>query len=203
MAHWRNSNFQIKHFIAGKCHTPDEAYRQLYELWEDRDIAVRNAEASALRAKAKLLAAKRVMDTPNADEVAKLEAEADVVEFKAFKDQSDAVLEQAVRERDYIKGLMGEVKPFCKYKDLPHHEAFQLAQEEEWLEELKWRAENFIASQGTIPHDHLATMRLHPAWEDKLLPYVNTVVTNMQQGKLTAPAHSSPLPVLENKNNLT
>lgn len=38
--HWRNSNFQITYFIAGACHTPDEAYRKLRLLQEERKLAL-------------------------------------------------------------------------------------------------------------------------------------------------------------------
>lgn len=202
MAYWKNSNFQIKHFIVGTCHTVDEAYRQLYQLWEDRDVAIRNAESSALRAKAKLLKAQQVLDSSTTDEIAKLEAEADIVEFNAFKDQSVSVLKQAIAERDYIKSLMDEVEPHRKYSHLSLEEAFQATQEEEWFEELKWRAENFLASQGNIPHDHLATMRLHPAWETQLLPYVAFLIEEHKQGRVLIPAHKTPIPALENKSNV-
>lgn len=60
--HWRNSNFQIMAFIVSKCHTPDEAYRQLQQLREDRDVAIRNATASEKRAEAKTLRARYVIE---------------------------------------------------------------------------------------------------------------------------------------------
>lgn len=202
MAHWKNSNFQIKYFIAGNCHTADEAYRQLFQLWEDRDVAIRSAEASAMRAKAKLIRAQRVLSNQQCDEATKLEAEADIAEFNAFKDQSVSVLKQAMAERDYIKSLMDELEPHRKYKHLSLEEAFQATQEEEWFEELKWRAENFLATQGHIPHDHLATMRLHPAWEQQLLPYVNLIIEEQKQGRVSIPAHKTPIPALENKSNV-
>ena len=60
--HWRNSNFQIKHFIAGKCHTPDEAYRMLLQQWEDRELAIRTANVSSLRAEATVAKARATLD---------------------------------------------------------------------------------------------------------------------------------------------
>ena len=196
--YWRNSNFQLRNFIAGKCHTADEAYRELKQQFEDRDLAVRNAEASQLRAEAKIMRANEIIESETTSDADKLEAEADLVEFRVFEEQGKNVLEAAVRERDFIQSLIDEVQPHRKYAHLPDHEAFQLAQEEEWAEELKWRAENFLGSQGFIPHDHLAAMRLHPAWETKLLPYVEGLIESNKHGH-TFLTHHAP-PMLEHKD---
>ncbi|MGF3990643.1 hypothetical protein ACQX7T_15570, partial [Staphylococcus aureus] len=37
------------------------------------------------------------------------------------------------------------------------------------------RAENYLLSQGSIPHDHFETMRLHPEFSTVILPHVNRV----------------------------
>lgn len=197
--YWQNSNFQIKHFIVGSCHTADEAYRKLKQQWEDRDLAVRNVEASQLRQQAKMARCQDVFDNPDSSEADILEAQADLAEMKVFEDQGRGVLEAAIRERDYIASLMEELQPYRKYAHLPDHEAFQLSQEEEWKEELKWRAENFLGSQGFIPHDHLATMRMHPAWDRELLPHVEGLIEANRHGHAFLTHHAPPL--LENKED--
>lgn len=179
--HWQNSNFQIKYFIAGKCHTPDEAYRQLDQLRENRHVAVENARAADLRARAKVAKAKHTMADDDAPEWEKLESEADIAELESFAEQSDAALAQARRELAYIEGLMEEILPECRYVGhMDKHEAYQLAQETEWALELMWRAENFLASNGFIPHDHMATMRMHPEWEQTIHPYVKGLLTTLR-----------------------
>lgn len=51
---WKNSNFQIQHFIVGKCFTPDEAYRVLQELKLDRELAIEEFKAYDLETTEKL-----------------------------------------------------------------------------------------------------------------------------------------------------
>lgn len=174
--HYRNSQFQVKYFIVGACHTADEMYRKLQELREERDVALKNVEASVLREKAKILRAETVINDLSKTEADKLEAQADILELKAFKDQSQACLEEAIRERDYIDTLIAQVQPFRKYAHLPDHESHQLAQQEDWKLELAFRAENCIASIGYIPTDQLATMRQHPEWSTFLLPKIQGLI---------------------------
>ena len=200
--HWKNSNFQIKHFIAGKCHTPDEAYRMLLQQHEDRDIAIRNNRAAVLRSEAKMAKARHVLQDEAAEEWERKEAEADIAEIEANLPQGEAVLDQAMKERDYIKSLMDEILPQCVYfGHLEDHEAAQACQQEEWKLELMWRAENFLGSQGMIPHDHLATMRMHPEWA-ALSGHVQHLLELHQNGKPfdALPDHSSPVAALEDKS---
>ena len=194
--HWRNSNFQIKNFIAGSCHTPDEAYRKLKELKEERDVAISNANASLVRNKIKRLKAEKQL--VSSDELEQLEGKATLMEMDAFEQQAKDVYEQAVRESQYIQTLLNEVEPYRKYKDLPDYEANQLAQEEEWLLELKYRAENFLLSLGTIPADQLSTMRMHPQWKLVIEPYI-TQLSNMIRSNIPMVVESKPKFLLENK----
>ncbi|MCK5307110.1 MAG: hypothetical protein KAJ73_00730 [Zetaproteobacteria bacterium] len=168
--HWKNSNFGIRNFIANGCHTPDEAYRMLKQLYEERDLAVRNVKAEQLRTEAKAQRARMVLNNADADRPTLLEAEADLVEIEAFKEHGEMLLADAKRERAYIQSLIDQVQPLRKFAHLPDPEAFQECQEEHWKLELLWRAENFMATQGFIPHDHMATMRLHPAWKAEIHP---------------------------------
>lgn len=170
--HWRNSNFQIAYFIAGKCHSADEAYRQLMQLREERDVAIKTANAGIKRAQARLLRAQAVLDDAQADAAARLDAEADVDDIEATREQAQDCYDQAIRERDFIDTLLERVKPRRQYAHLPDHEAHQAAQMDEWHAELLFRAQNYIATQGAIPPEQLATMRLHPAFEASILPAI-------------------------------
>ena len=153
-----------------------------------------------MRSKAKRKRAQAVLDDKNASEIDKLEAEADIVEMDAFKEQGDACYDQAVRERAFIDGLIEQVKPYRKFADLPEAEAHQLAQQEEWKHELIFRAQNFLGSQGFIPHDHLATMRMHPAWESELFPKIQKISKQILEQKTEAlPNKSLPTPLLDTK----
>ena len=196
--YWKNSNFQIKYFIAGKCHTADEAYRQLKQLLEDRDLVVKNSEAAQLRAQAKKARCNETINMEKSTEADILEAKADLAEMEVFAEQGKEALEQAKRECEYIRSLIDELQSYRKYAHLPDHEAFQLAQEEEWLEELKWRAENFLGSQGFIPHDHIAAMRMHPEWDKQIRPYVQHLIEASRRNEDILPYH--PPPMLEKQD---
>jgi hypothetical protein len=67
---------------------------------------------------------------------------------------------------------MKELEPQRKYKHLTDQEAHEAMQREEWCHELMNRAENFLVSQGTIPHDHLEAMRNHPDFSTQILPHI-------------------------------
>jgi hypothetical protein len=181
-SHWRNSVFQIVHFLAGKCHTPDEAYRVLCQLHEERDISLKNAEATVLRQKAKRIRAERELESE--DEVIRLEAQATIKEMEAFEDQSEACVMEAAYERDFIEKLIAKIEPHRVFAHLPTHEAHQAAQYEEWKLELIWRAENYLLTSGMIPPDHFETMRLHPAFEESILPAIQILVDQRQKGEI-------------------
>jgi len=170
--YWRNSNFQIAHFLAGKCHTMDGAYRMLLELREDREIAIRGVKASSLRAEAKKARANVVLANPPC-ESDKLEAMADIAEIEASEDMSKAVYEQGLRERDFIDACIAKVEPLRKYRHLPDHEAHQACQQEEWKLELVHRAKTFLLTGGTIPQDHLSTMMCHPDFKSDIAPQID------------------------------
>lgn len=194
--HWRNSNFQIAYFIAGKCHTADEAYRQLMQLREERDVAIKTAAASVKRAQAKQLRAQAILDDAHSDAAAQLEAAADLDEIEATRQQGQDCYDQALRERTFIDTLIERVKPLRQYASLPDHEAHQAAQLEEWHHELLFRAQNYLTAHGHIPADQLATMRLHPAFETSLLPAIQDGVKALQSGSspmLTRPGISQVL----------
>lgn len=202
--HWRNSFFQISSFIAGKANTPDEAKRVLLELREERDVAIKASEASEMRSEAKRLRIDDIINDEESTEADILDAKADLVEMSAFEEQGKACFEEALRERDFIDTLLSEVEQHCKYNHLPLHEANQITQQKEWELELVFRAQNFIASQGSIPHDHLATMRMHPSWDTVLLPAVQKITALIRQDDPAAiPTKALPFPELANHMQLT
>lgn len=182
--YWRNSNFQIAFFLAGKCHTADEAYRLLCELGEDRDVAIKNADATRLRAEVKRIKAERTLRWSILP-TKRIEARADLLELLAFEGQSKAVYEQGVREREFIDVLIERVKPFRKYSSYPDHEAHQMAQREEWKLKLIHRAKTFLLTSGTIPQDHLETMMTHPDFEKEIIPAIEDTRTSLSEGKVS------------------
>ena len=179
--HWRNSSFQKLFFIAGKAHTPDEAYRLLCELKEDRAIPIAEFEAAAKRQQAKRIRAETLIKM-SVDEAEKLDAEADLIEMKAHEAQSQACYDEAVRELTFIDNLIVEIQPFRKYSSLPDYEAHQACQSEEWGAKLKFQLENQIATRGCIDSELLGVIRLHPNCETDLMPHMNNLIANIKTG---------------------
>lgn len=181
--HWRNSRFQVLHFIVGKTHTPDEAYRVLLELREERQLAVNNVKVSDLRTQAKIARAQEKVLSPGISTADRLEAEADLAEVEAFRENGQACIDEAYRELDFIDLLIAKIKPHRKYSDMPVHEANQFIQSEEWMFELIRRGENHLMSSGHIPADQLGTMRMHPNWETEIYPHLQKVTLAIQGRK--------------------
>jgi hypothetical protein len=153
--HWNNSNFQLTYFIAGMCHTPDEAYRVLLCQLEDREVAL----ASALKNRA---------DRTDA-----------VLDILAR--QEDACVEACRAEIDHIRALIAKVQPLRQFAHLSDREAAQACQREEWRLKLRAKAENFLLSQGSVPADELAAMRAHPDFAN-IAAHINEVSTAIRSG---------------------
>lgn len=181
--HWQNSAFQVTYFLAGKCHTPDGAYRMLKELREERALALDVAVAANLRGAAKIAKAKHTLCNV-ASEWERLEAKADLAEIEAFRDQGQACVDEAEREVEFIDALIDYIQPFRKYAHLPDHEAFQACQREEWALELVRRAENYLITGQGIPADHFETMRLHPDFKSFIAPRIEGLYQKLQAGEL-------------------
>ena len=194
--HWRNSKVQVLYFIVGKTHTPDEAYRVLKELREERSTALKSACASSLRDRAKVIRATAVLAHAENDEAGRLEAQADLEELNAFKEQGQACIDEAVREVAFIDLLLTRIEPHRVYSHLKDYEANQACQQEEWARELMFRASNFIVSQGVLPPDQIAVMRLHPEWETKLCPHINALMAARISGKALVMDLHKPIQVL-------
>jgi hypothetical protein len=199
--HRQNSNFQLRHFLVGSCTTPDGAYVLMYGQLIDMQDKIRHAESQRKRRQAKIAKAQYTIDNPTyfkAYEV--LDAEADVLEVEADMSTWDMNLAAAKQELAAIENLMLELKPRCKYAHLPILEMAEASQEDEWLGELKQRAENFLITAGTIPQDHFQTMRMHPKFNSDLVPHIqnmqnilSSVGVRDETGKLVGPADHAAL----------
>jgi hypothetical protein len=180
--HKHNTNFQIAHFLAGACHTPDGAYFILMDLKEDRELAMKNASVVNKRNEAKVLRAKAYLANPQADEAGKLEANADIEEIINMNKEGAIAYEAALDELAFIEECIDRVKPLCKYagkdgfSEIQAHEASQV---DEWKHELIRRAENFILTSGTVPADEFNTMRMHPLFKKDILPRIKEVQANI------------------------
>lgn len=181
--HRNNSDFQLRHFLAGSCFTPDGAWMLMYGQKIDREAVVKSCEAQKLRREAKIMEAQEVIDNPNASKADKLKAKADIIEADAHYYTWSTNLEAAKMELATINSLMEELEPHRKYKHLPLLEANEAAQRDEWLGEFKNRVENFLFSTGTIPEDHLRAMRNHPDFQSELLPHITGVMNKLSQAK--------------------
>lgn len=181
--HRTNSDFQLKYFLAGSCHTVDGAWTLLYGQKVDMETKIRFAKIAELRRNAKQALAMEVLRATNTTEAARMNAEADLQEVESEKIVADLNLKAAVDELECINKLMAELEPHRKYAHLSLFEANEACQREEWLEELKTRAENFLVCQGAIPHDQLSTMRSHPDFEAVLAPYIQETVLKIQTNK--------------------
>lgn len=170
--HRNNCDFQLKHFMAGSCHTPDGAWALLYDQKIDIGVKIEHTKAQGLRRQAKIMAAEAVLADPASTDVQRLNAEADLFECNSVIEGWSLNLKAAENEYAYISKLMDELEPQRKYAHLPLLEANEAMQRDEWLGELQTRAENFLLTSGTIPHDHLNTMRCHPDFEAKIVPHI-------------------------------
>jgi hypothetical protein len=170
--HRQNSDFQLKYFLAGSCHTPDGAYVLLYGQKVDMAGKLAHADSQVKRRLAKIAKAQHIMDNPRSLPHEVLEAEADKLEVEADIPTWELNFKAAQQELATIERLMAELKPQCKYWDddiLVMSEAMQV---DEWRGELMRRAENFMLTAGTIPHDHFDTMRMHPQFKSHLVPHI-------------------------------
>jgi hypothetical protein len=168
-----NHNFQILHFLVGSCHTPDGAYSVLCDLREERQQALDQVKPALLREQAKIIAAER--KTHSADPVEQLEGQADLSEIEANRHLRDVNIKAAENELAFIQECIDRIEPFRQYRDRSDADAHEACQQEEWRLELLYRAENFLFTQGTIPHDHFATMRQHPDFVSSILPALERI----------------------------
>lgn len=185
----QNHDFQILHFLAGSCHTADGAYALLCDLRDDRADALKQATAAHLREQAKIVRAQRRIASD--DEAERLEGQADLAEIEGHAETLAKNLAAAQAELAFIEQCIARLQPLRRYAHLPDPEAHEACQREEWRLELVSRSENFLLTSGTIPHDHLATMRQHPDFATHILPAIRQTKALMAEGTadalLTAP----------------
>jgi len=176
-----NHDFQIAYFLAGSCHTPDAAYALLCDLRDDREDALKNTRAQAKRIQAKLVRA--VQNLGSEDQAICLEAEADIEEIKAGEATLQKNISAAEAELAFINKCIEKVQPYRIYAHLDEDKAHEAAQYEEWKLQLLRAAENYLMTQGTVPADHMATMRLHPAFKEEMLPILDDMYRQIEMAR--------------------
>lgn len=183
--HRNNSDFQLKHFIAGSCHTADGAWAVLYNQKIDIEIKLATTKAHILRRDVRR---SELMSRKPQNELESKLLEADWIEFNSSNGLLELAVEGAEKELETIKSLMDEYAPHRKYAHLPVIEAAEAAQREEWMLEFKNRVENYLLTQGTIPHDQLEAMRQHPDFEVEIVPHIKHMMISISQAKYSVEA---------------
>ncbi len=178
--HRQNSDFQLRYFLAGDCKTPDGAWSLMYGQKIDMETKLRHSASQRLAREAKIAKAKAVKKWLGWIPWIGMKAESDILEVEADVPVWELNLEAAKQELATIVSIMDELEPLRKYKGLDVLAAHEAAQQEEWLLELQCRVENYLLTQGTIPHDHLNTMRCHPEFQSKLVPFIIAATEKIQ-----------------------
>jgi hypothetical protein len=191
--HRQNHDFTIAYHLAGSCHTPDAAYALLMDLREDRQAAVDAYNVQQLRDKAKEARAREKIDSRN--EADQIEGRADLLELENNRKAGKVLFEAAQAEIACIDKCIAELQPRRKFAHLPDAEAVEAIQAEEWASEMRFRAENFLLTTGTIPPDEFASMRQHPNFAKDVLPRITEIQTMIEGGqreKLLAQVCAAP-----------
>lgn len=192
--HRNNSDFQLRHFVAGSCHTSDGAWNLLYEQMLDIKIKLETTKAKLIRREIKRDMLKE-RSQQNLNKYERMELEAELIEFNSSEGLLELALQGAEQELASIQSMMAELEPMRQFAHLPFLEATEAAQRLEWLGEFKHRCENYLVSMGTIPHDQLEAMRKHPDFEQEIVPHV-------QQLSLKLEKSGSRIELLHNSNTL-
>jgi hypothetical protein len=179
----QNHDFQIMHFLAGKCGTPDGAYAVLCDLRAEREAAIAHYRVCQKRNKAKRLRLEAVITSNESDA---LEREADLEEMDNAEHTNKVLFGVAEDELAFINKVIAAIQPMRKYAHLPDSEAHEAMQEEEWLQELLERAENMMFCHGTPSPDELTTMRAHPAFKTEILPALIDMERAVKEGNRAA-----------------
>lgn len=183
--HRNNSDFQLRHFIAGSCHTADGAWAVLYNQKLDIEVKLAATKAQILRREVR----RAELESRVASNVLEEKLlEADWIEFRSTDGLLELAVQGAEKELETIKSLMDEYAPHRKYSHLPLLEASEAAQRDEWLLEFKNRVENYLLTQGTIPHDQLEAMRQHPDFELEIVPHIKNMMISISQAKYSVEA---------------
>ena len=178
----RNSDFQILYFLVGSCHTPDAAYSLLCDLKEDRELALSQIGSEELKKLATIKKNEEIINNPDSKEYEVLLAKASLMDLEANKEITQRNIDAGYAELAFIKKCMDKLEPHRKYSHLPLPEAHQAMQQEEWKLELIERAENYLLTSGTIPHDQLSTMRQHPDFNEEITPAIENIRIKIGKG---------------------
>jgi hypothetical protein len=131
-------------------------------------MALDSARVSELKRMAAKIRAKKLSES---DDIAdRLDGQAELLEIEHSEQLTERLTKAANEEIEFIDYCLQQVQPLRKYSDLDDHAAAEACQREEWLAELMSRAENYMMTQGTIPHDQFSTMRQHPDFAQAILP---------------------------------
>ena len=199
-SHRLNHDFQLRHFLAGSCHTPDGAWTLLYSQKIDMESKLKTAKAQAIDRKIKALEAENLL--ASSDPIMRLQGEKIQAELEASQYIFDMNVEGAEKELETITALMEELEPLCKYAHLPILERNEACWREEWCLELIRRAENNLLAYGTIPPDQLETMRQHPDFKERIVPKILELTAKIQtqdRSKTFRELEESPLLALSGK----
>ena len=177
-SHRLNHDFQLRHFLAGSCHTPDAAWTLLYSQKIDMESKLKTAKAQAIDRKIKALEAENLLTS--SDPIMRLQGEKIQAELEASQYIFDMNVEGAEKELETIVALMEELEPLCQYAHLPILERNEACWREEWALELIRRAENNLLAYGTIPPDQLETMRQHPDFKELIVPKILELTAKVQ-----------------------
>ena len=188
-----NTDFQILYFLIGSCHTPDGAYALLLDLRDERQMALNHEESQKYIREAEDIRSTKKLDSE--DEAERLEGKAALIARQLSKELDLRNVAAARAELDFINKCIEKIQPFRKYSNLPNIEAHQAAQQEEWLQELIFRAQNYLMTTGSIHVDHFSTMRMHPEFTSRILPAITETKQHIENGtieKLFTPKEGSP-----------
>ena len=177
-SHRLNHDFQLRHFLAGSCHTPDAAWTLLYSQKIDMESKLKTAKAQAIDRRIKALEAENLL--ASSDPIMRLQGEKIQAELEASQYIFDMNVEGAEKELETIVALMEELEPLCQYAHLPILERNEACWREEWALELIRRAENNLLTYGTIPPDQLETMRQHPDFKERIVPKILELTAKVQ-----------------------
>jgi hypothetical protein len=178
----RNSDFQILYFLVGSCHTPDGAYSLLSDLKEDRQLALSQVKSEDLKKLATIKKNEAIINNPDSKDYEILLAKAELMDLDANKEITQKNIDAGYAELAFIQKCMDKLEPHRKYSHLPLPEAHQAMQQEEWKLELIERAENYLLTSGTIPHDQLSTMRQHPDFNEEITPAIENIRIKIAKG---------------------
>jgi hypothetical protein len=179
--HRLNSDFQLRYFIAGSCHTPDAAWLSLYAQKLDAQEKVISSDAQKLRRIIVQRKAEAVKRNESSTELDIMEADAQLIELSASRIIFEMNVLGVQKELEAIESMMAELEPLRKYAHLNILEATEAMQREEWLLELKSRTEDYLVTSGSIPADHMNALKMHPDFKEKLIPYVLDMNKKLQK----------------------